>query len=99
LPHSAQAHLLRVLDAGEYQRLGESRARRSNFRVVAATNRDPGALKHDLLARFDFRIAVPPLERHKEDVPLLVQHLLHTRPTSSPWRASDGGGRRSRRWT
>jgi two-component system nitrogen regulation response regulator GlnG/two-component system response regulator HydG len=80
LPHSAQAHLLRVLDAGEYQRLGESRARRSNFRVVAATNRDPGALKHDLLARFDFRIAVPPLERHKEDVPLLVQHLLHTTP-------------------
>jgi DNA-binding NtrC family response regulator len=80
LPHSAQAHLLRVLDAGEYQRLGESRARRSNFRVVAATNRDPGALKHDLLARFDFRIAVPPLERHKEDVPLLVQHLLHATP-------------------
>src|SRR5580658_1466090 len=52
LPAELQAHLLRVLDSGgEHQRLGESSAQRSDFRLIAATNRDPTELKHDLLAR------------------------------------------------
>ena len=60
LPVELQAHLLRVLDGdGEYQRLGEGVARRSNFRLIAATNRDPSTLKHDLAARFTARIELP----------------------------------------
>jgi DNA-binding NtrC family response regulator len=77
LPGPLQAHLLRVLDRdGEYQRLGESRVRRSNLRVVAATNRPVGALKHDFAARFTLRIEVPGLAMRREDIPLLLQHLV-----------------------
>src|SRR4029077_9274313 len=47
LPHAAQAHLLRVLDGGEYQRLGEAQARVSDFRLVVATNRILSSLKPD----------------------------------------------------
>jgi two-component system nitrogen regulation response regulator GlnG/two-component system response regulator HydG len=73
-----QAHLLRVLDAGEYQRLGEAKVRQADVRVVAATNRSPDELKHDLLARFGLRLAVPGLDERPEDVPLLVRHLLRS---------------------
>ena len=76
LPHGAQAHLLRVLDHGEYQRLGDAHGRVSDFRLVAATNRELASLKPDLLARFTFRIEVPDLNARKEDVPLLVRHAL-----------------------
>jgi len=73
----AQAHLLRVLDAGgEYHRLGDATARHSDFRLIAATNRDPEALKPDLLARLPVRIQVPGLAERREDIPLLIQHLL-----------------------
>jgi two-component system nitrogen regulation response regulator GlnG/two-component system response regulator HydG len=67
---------LRVLDAGEYQRLGESQLRRADFRVVAATNRSLSAIKHDLRARFTFHLTIPDLNVRKEDVPLLIRHLL-----------------------
>jgi len=80
LPQEAQAHLLRVLDAGEYHRLGESQARRSSFRLIAATNRDPGVLKHDVRARLTFHIAVPSLDARRDDIPLVTRHLLQTRP-------------------
>jgi transcriptional regulator with PAS, ATPase and Fis domain len=77
MPELLQAHLLRVLDRdGEYQRLGEARARRASFRFVAATNRAPDELKHDLLARMPLRVSVPGLPARPEDVPLLVHHLL-----------------------
>jgi two-component system nitrogen regulation response regulator GlnG/two-component system response regulator HydG len=76
LAHTAQAHLLRVLDHGEHQRLGEAHARVSDFRLIAATNREVSALKPELLARFTFRIAVPDLNARKEDVPLLMRHFL-----------------------
>ncbi|MEZ4320752.1 MAG: sigma 54-interacting transcriptional regulator [Myxococcota bacterium] len=76
LPESVQAHLLRVLDEGRYQRLGESRTRTADLRLVAATNRPLSALKHDLGARFKLRVEVPGLEARREDVPLLQQHLL-----------------------
>jgi DNA-binding NtrC family response regulator len=76
LPSAAQAHVLRVLDAGEYQRLGESRQRRSDFRLIAATNRPEGALRSDLLARFDFRIRLPELASRREDIPLILRHLF-----------------------
>jgi len=80
LPHSAQAHLLRVLDAGEYQRLGETTTRTSDFRLIAATNRDPSSFKHDLRARLTFHIAVPGLEHRRDDLPLLVNHVLRAAP-------------------
>jgi sigma-54 interacting transcriptional regulator len=84
LPPALHAHLLRVLDAGEYQRLGEARARSSDFRLIAATNRDPAALKPDLLARFSFHVEVPDLNRRREDVPLLVRHLLRAIAAADP---------------
>jgi two-component system nitrogen regulation response regulator GlnG/two-component system response regulator HydG len=76
LPQSAQAHLLRALDNGEYQRLGESHTRLSSFRLLAATNRSPEELKHDFRARFALRIEVPALSQRPEDIPLLIRHAL-----------------------
>lgn len=77
LPAALQAHLLRVLDRrGEYQRLGESRVRTADLRVVAATNRRVTELKHDFAARFSLRIEIPSLSARASDVPLLVRHLL-----------------------
>lgn len=76
IPTPLQAHLLRLMDSGEYHRLGESRARRADLRLVGATNRPGSALKHDLLARFVFRIEVPDLNDRLEDILLLARHLL-----------------------
>ena len=85
LPFEQQAHLLRVLDSdGEYQRLGDSITRRSAFTLVAATNRDIGALKHDVAARLALRIELPSLDSRREDIPLLVRHLLLTAAKRSP---------------
>jgi two-component system nitrogen regulation response regulator GlnG/two-component system response regulator HydG len=76
LPHALQAHLLRLLDDGEYHRLGESRARRSDVRLVAATNRDPKVLKEDFAARLTGRIEVPGLDARRADIPLLARARL-----------------------
>jgi len=76
LPPSVQAHLLRVLDAGDYQRLGEATGRRSDFRLIAATNRPLGALKEDVAARFLLRLRLPGLDERRDDIPLLARHLL-----------------------
>jgi DNA-binding NtrC family response regulator len=76
LPHGSQAHLLRLLDSGQYHRLGEATARQAEIRLVAATNRDPSSLKHDLLARLTLRIVVPSLTERREDVPLLARHIV-----------------------
>jgi hypothetical protein len=75
LPPLAQTHLLRVLDSGQYQRLGESTLRTSKLRLVGATNRPLTALREDLLARFTLRLEVPPLATHPEDIPLILRHL------------------------
>jgi DNA-binding NtrC family response regulator len=76
LPEAVQGHLLRVLDDGEYTRLGEARPSRADLRLIAATNRGDEAFKHDVLARFKLRIDVPDLNGRREDVPLLVRGLL-----------------------
>ncbi|MCA9691753.1 MAG: sigma-54-dependent Fis family transcriptional regulator [Myxococcales bacterium] len=76
LPAAMQAHLLRVMDQGEYQRLGESRSRRADFRLIAATNRPEEALKHDVLARLQLRVELPGLNDRREDIPLLARALL-----------------------
>jgi len=77
LPSQVQAHLLRVLDQGEYQRLGETRLRRADLRVLAATNRPLEQLKHDVVARFQLRLGLPGLEERREDIPLLLRHMLN----------------------
>lgn len=85
LPHAVQAHLLRVLDrGGEYQRLGETRARSSDFRCIAATNRPLDALKHDVAARFTSRLVTPGLEERREDIPLLMRALLRRFQKETP---------------
>jgi len=77
LPLELQTHLLRVLDAGgDYQRLGESRRRSADLRVIAATNRPLAELKGDLAARFTLRLEVPGLDARREDIPLVARHLL-----------------------
>lgn len=77
LSQTTQARLLRVLDrGGEYQRLGEATRKYSSFRLIAATNRDPSTLKHDFVARFPARVKLPGLNERREDIPLLVRHLL-----------------------
>ena len=76
LPTEMQAHLLRVLDGGEYQRLGESKRRVADIRLVAATNRSPDELKEDLGARLALRLHLAGLDERREDVTLLARHLL-----------------------
>jgi DNA-binding NtrC family response regulator len=75
LPPSLQTHLLRVLDGGEYQRLGDSAVRVSDFRLIGATNQ-PTKLREDLAARLKLSLRVPTLAERVEDIPLLVVHLL-----------------------
>jgi len=83
LSPTLQTHLLRVLDHGEYQRLGETAVRSSDFRLIAATNR-PQKLRDDLLARLKLSLSAPGLNDRLEDVPLLVVHLLRTIAGSNP---------------
>lgn len=82
LPLELQAKLLRVLENGEYQRVGETQSRVSNARVVAATNRDmrqeirAGRFRADLYHRLSvFTIGVPPLRDLGEDKRILLDHF------------------------
>ncbi len=78
-----QVKLLRFLQDGEYRRVGENRTRRSDARVISATNKDlieemkAGRFRRDLLYRLcTFTIEVPPLRDHAGDVSLLMTHFL-----------------------
>jgi two-component system nitrogen regulation response regulator GlnG/two-component system response regulator HydG len=84
LPLDVQTRLLRVLDRGEYQRLGDARTRSADIRFIAATNRDASVLKPDLAARFALRVCVPGLDRRLEDVPLVARHLLRAIAARDP---------------
>jgi two-component system nitrogen regulation response regulator GlnG/two-component system response regulator HydG len=75
LPAAAQAHLLRVLDSGEYQRLGDARVQRSDARFIVATNH-AGGLRHDFAPRLKLRIDLPDLNARREDIPLIADHLV-----------------------
>ena len=81
LPLELQAKLLRVLENGEFQRVGETGSRHSNARVIAATNRDmrqeirSGRFRADLYHRLSvFTLSVPPLRDLGEDKLLLLEH-------------------------
>ena len=80
LPMSTQVRLLRVLETGEYLRMGASQVRKTNVRVVAATNLnmrkaiDEGRFREDLYYRLNtVEIRVPALRERKEDIPLLFR--------------------------
>jgi DNA-binding NtrC family response regulator len=77
LPEAMQTRLLRFLDVGgEYQRLGDSKRRHADVRMIAATNRPVTALKNDLAARFKLRVTMPGLNERREDIVLIAYHLL-----------------------
>jgi len=82
-----QSKFLRVLDSGTFYRVGATRKRRADFRLVAATNRDlkeevgAGRFRKDLFYRINgVKVVIPPLRERPEDIPLLVEHFSRQLP-------------------
>ncbi|HTZ38913.1 MAG TPA: sigma 54-interacting transcriptional regulator [Syntrophales bacterium] len=83
LPLDMQGKLLRVLQEKRYERVGETRTRYANVRIIGATNRDlkkaaaEGLFREDLYYRINvFPIHVPPLRERRDDIPLLASHFV-----------------------
>jgi len=83
VPLSLQARLLRVVQTGEFERVGDSRTRRVSVRLISATNADlkaavaAGRFREDLLFRVNtVEIRLPPLRERREDIPILARHFL-----------------------
>ena len=83
VPLKQQAKLLRVLETGEMERVGSSKTRKVDVRVLSATNADlkvessEGRFRSDLLFRLNtVELPIPPLRERREDIPLLAAHFL-----------------------
>ncbi len=83
VPLTLQPKLLRVLETGEFERVGSSRTRKVDVRVLSATNADlnvevaQGRFRQDLLFRLNtVEIHLPPLRERREDIPPLAEHFL-----------------------
>jgi two-component system NtrC family response regulator len=93
IPAKCQVDLLRVLETGEYSRIGGEDVLNSDVRLISATNKiaqaeiDEGSFREDLFYRLNVvPIEIPPLRQRRDDIPLLVEHFLthfcqrHARP-------------------
>lgn len=83
VPQNLQAKMLRVLEVGEMERVGSSKTKRVDVRVISATNANleeevqAGRFRQDLLFRLNtIEIHLPPLRERREDIPLLAAHFL-----------------------
>lgn len=83
MPIQTQVKLLRVLETGEFMRVGSGDVRKVDVRVIAATNRDlaemvrQGTFRKDLYYRLKaVSLHIPPLRERKEDIPLLIEHFM-----------------------
>ncbi|HEM48622.1 MAG TPA: sigma-54-dependent Fis family transcriptional regulator, partial [Caldithrix sp.] len=84
MPLQMQVQLLRVLQEGTFERVGESITRKVDVRVLAATNKniqkemEEGRFREDLFYRLNvIPINIPPLRKHRSDIPHLVQHFIN----------------------
>jgi nitrogen regulation protein NR(I) len=91
LPMTVQTKLLRVLQEGEFQRVGGNQTIRVDVRLIAATNKELAKLieakqfREDLYYRLNvLRIHLPPLRERKQDIPLLVKYFLNRLAAKSP---------------
>ena len=84
VPVAQQAKLLRVVETGEFERVGSSKTRRVDVRILSATNADlreevaAGRFRQDLLFRLNtVEIRLPPVRERREDIPLFAHHFLN----------------------
>jgi len=96
MPMPMQAKLLRVLEDFHFRRLGSRVELTADLRIVAATNRDPlkaiqeGKMREDLYYRLNvFHIEIPPLRDRKDDIPLIVEAMIHNLNRKHDTRVTD----------
>jgi len=80
---STQVKLLRVLQEGEFEKVGNNKTKKTNIRIIASTNKDlkkamkEGSFREDLYYRLNvIPLFVPPLRKRKEDIPLLIDYFI-----------------------
>ncbi len=97
LPPLLQVKLLRVLQGGDFLRVGDTQPRTVNVRVIAATNRDlkkaiaEKSFREDLYYRLNvIPVELPPLRRRKEDIPILITHFIEKHKSRAPEKQISG---------